>query len=271
VSRKLNRLKIYPGNIMPELPDLELFARNLAPMLQGKILDRIEGAPSKNLKTPLPTLKAELLSRKLLGVYRQGKELRLNFGKARIVGVHLMLRGKLSVETSKIKKADTIIRLEFRGGRVLTLSDPRKMATLTLNPPPKDVPDALEVTRSYLGSRLAESKARVKSLLTDQKVMLGIGNAYADEILWKARISPFSVSSKIPAPVVAALVRSIKIVLRQAITQIDRSHPGITEGEVRDFLIIHQTKRKKSPAGGAIRHTSGASKTYYTAEQVLYK
>ncbi|WP_432326526.1 hypothetical protein ACRQ5D_21415 [Mucilaginibacter sp. P25] len=64
--------------------------------------------------------------------------------------------------------------------------------------------------------RLAKTKTNIKTVLLDQKIMRGVGNAYADEILWHARISPFSVSSKIPEAKLKDLVKAIKSVLEDA-------------------------------------------------------
>ena len=111
----------------------------------------------------------------------------------------------------------------------------------------------------------------VTTFLFDQKVIRGIGNAYADEILWQAKISPFSVSNRIPAAKVRDLLKSIGKVLNNAEKKILKSHPDIIHGEVRDFLDIHHPKKQKSPTGAMIRTTQAASRrTYYTDEQELY-
>ncbi len=119
---------------------------------------------------------------------------------------------------------------------------------------------------------LAEKKAVVKNVLLDQSVIRGIGNAYADEILWDAKISPFSRSNKIPDDAVKKLAKSIKKVLEQAIDQILIAEPGIISGEIRDFLNVHQSKNPESPTGHPIQiKKTGARKTYFTDEQVLYE
>jgi formamidopyrimidine-DNA glycosylase len=111
----------------------------------------------------------------------------------------------------------------------------------------------------------------IKSLLLDQHIIRGIGNAYADEILWQARISPFSISNKIPAPRVKALAAAVKQVLKHAVRQIRQTAPGIIGGEQRDFLQIHNARAKKSPYGAPILvKPIGGRKTYYTREQQLY-
>jgi formamidopyrimidine-DNA glycosylase len=124
----------------------------------------------------------------------------------------------------------------------------------------------------FFKEALSKSKAAIKKLLLDQQVIRGIGNAYADEILWEAGISPFSIASLIPPEKVKLLHRSIARVMKQAQKEIVRREPGIIAGEIRDFLKIHNSKLESSPTGGRILvDTTGGRKTYYTAEQTLYK
>ena len=99
----------------------------------------------------------------------------------------------------------------------------------------------------------------------DQKIIRGIGNAYADEILWEARISPKSITHKIPSEAVKVLAKTIKSVLKAAEKQIAKTHPDIISGEVRDFLKIHNADKEKSPKGAKISHEMLNSRiTYYT-------
>jgi formamidopyrimidine-DNA glycosylase len=123
-----------------------------------------------------------------------------------------------------------------------------------------------------LSEQLAKKKVTIKNFLLDQKTIRGIGNAYADEILYSAGISPFSVSNKIPQDKIRLLVKSIRSVLTKAEKQIKKKNPGIIAGEIRDFLDIHNAHKKKSPGGKKIEFKmAGGRKTYYTSEQKLYK
>ncbi len=137
----------------------------------------------------------------------------------------------------------------------------------------KEAPDALsnEIQADYLKQHLSKKRTTIKNFLLDQNAIRGIGNAYADEILWDARLSPFSVCNKIPDNKIKALIKSIRIVLEDAEKQLLKSHPDIITGEVRDFLNIHNSKKTHSPAGGVIYNKTVASrKTYYTEEQELF-
>ena len=108
--------------------------------------------------------------------------------------------------------------------------------------------------------------------MLDQKNIRGIGNAYTDEILWEAGISPLSICNKIPDNKIKALAKSIKEVLEDAENQIKKAQPDIISGEVRDFLKIHNSKKKESPTGGKIHNKMVNSRiTYYTDEQELYE
>lgn len=110
-----------------------------------------------------------------------------------------------------------------------------------------------------------------KAFLIDQSIVRGIGNAYADEILWQAKISPKSAVGKIPDYVIEELLASIKSVLTEAVEEIKKISPKIISGEVPGFLRIHHPDRSESPTGHRIIKQQVASKTtYFTAEQVLY-
>ena len=259
---------------MPELPDLQVFTRNLNKQFAGKKLKELLVHVDRRLKVPVKELKKALEKAKLKEVRRVGKELHFYFDNGHVLGLHLMLEGNLFAFQEKNENKHSIVELRFHDGSGLVLSDWQKKATPTLNPAPWDAPDALsdEVNLKFLKGRLGESRATIKSLLLDQHVIRGIGNAYADEILWQAGISPFSVSNKIPADKVKELAKTIKKVLKDAEKQILKSHPDIITGEVRDFLKIHNAKKKESPTGAAIRQELiNSRKTYFTEEQELFQ
>ena len=124
----------------------------------------------------------------------------------------------------------------------------------------------------FLKEKLSKKRTNIKTFLLDQKNIRGIGNAYADEILWEAGIAPLSVCNKIPDAKIKELSKTIKSVLGDAIKQIKKTHPNIISGEVRDFLKIHNSKKKESPTGGKILNTTINSRiTYYSEEQELFE
>lgn len=257
---------------MPELPDLEVFAKNLDNHLSGKKLKKINIKNKSKLKSTSKEIKSAIEGSTLEKIFRDGKELRFRFSNSNVLGLHMMLRGRLNYFTNKNEFKYTILELIFADGTGLALTDFQRNARATLNPEPSKVPDALskKLNSKYLADALNRNAA-IKNVLLDQDVIRGIGNAYADEILWKAKISPFSVSRQIPPARIKALEKSIRQVLAWGEKEIRKADPDIIGGEVRDFMKIHNPSNKKSPTGAAIKKKSGSRKTYYTNEQVLYK
>jgi formamidopyrimidine-DNA glycosylase len=259
---------------MPELPDLEVFSRNLNKKLAKKTVKEIAIKNKSKLKVPPATLKKSLEGAALKKVYREGKELHFAFDNNEVLGLHLMLHGKLNLFIEKNDQKNTILELLFDDDTGLALSDYQGAATPTLNPEEKTAPDALskEVDADFLKEKLSKKRTSIKTFLLDQKMIRGIGNAYADEILWEAGISPFSICNKIPEAKINQLAKTIKDVLEDAEKQIIKKDPDIISGEVRDFLKIHNSKKKESPTGEKIKNTMLNSRiTYYTDEQELFK
>jgi len=259
---------------MPELPDLNVFARNLDKELAGKKMERIEVENKSKLKVPVSKLKKEIEGSKLKKVYREGKELHFEFNNGTILGMHLMLHGNLYLLDEKNDKKNTIVELHFEKDRILVLTDYQGAANIALNPEVKNSPDALsdEVDYDFLKEKLSKKKTTIKAFLLDQKNIRGIGNAYADEILWQSKIHPESKCNKIPDSRIKILAKEIKSVLKDAEKQILKINPDIISGEERSFLKIHNSKKKESPAGAKIHNKMVNSRiTYYTDEQELYE
>lgn len=258
---------------MPELPDLTLFADSL----QKLVLDRpITGASyhrRKRLNVSPAAFRGALTGRKIALVKRLGKELLFELDDGNRFAVNLVLAGGFAWYRKGEGPPSPILTIDFESEDVLALIDPQSFSIVTLNPDLTGrAVDALEVTAEYLEGICREKpKTLVKALLIDQKVIAGIGNAYSDEILWRARISPRSLTGKLPGEVVAQLARCIPEVLNEAVEYLRAHHAGLLSGEVRDFLLIHNSKVKITPTGHPITVEQIASKrTYYSEEQQLY-
>jgi formamidopyrimidine-DNA glycosylase len=257
---------------MPELPDLQVFSRNINKLFAG---ERVSKIVVKSGKSGLRTvaLNKKIKGAKLAECYREGKQLFFRFDNNTILGMHLMLHGALQKFAGTNGNKHTIFELHFDNGQGLALTDWQKSAKLTLDPPESKAPDALsKKVNARFVKEMLQRKAAIKTILMDQKLIRGIGNAYADEILWKAGISPFSVSDKIPAPRINALAKAIRSVLQGAEKKILKAHPDLISGEIRDFMSVHNSRRKETPKGEKIiTATIGGRKTYYTEEQEEYK
>ena len=258
---------------MPELPDIEVFTRNLKKMYGGKKLSKIKVVNTKNLKDSQAELSKALEGQKLKDVYRSGKEMRFLFSNGTLLGLHLMLTGDLIPFEDNNERKSTKVEFYFEGAPNLALTDRFKNAFIKLDPEDKEGIDALDpkLNYSYL-KKVLDRKAAIKNILLDQNVIRGIGNGYSDEILWQTRISPFSKANAVPDEKIKELAKNIKKVLKAATNKIYKHHPDLIHGEVKDFLEIHTKKKVKSPTGAKIKIVEkGMQKTYYTDEQVLYE
>jgi formamidopyrimidine-DNA glycosylase len=255
---------------MPELPDLQVFSHNLTKLLKNKKLEKIKLTGKANV--PEEKLQDTLEGLELIKVVRAGKQLHFEFTKGHVLGMHLMLHGQLHAFDTKNENKFTVAELLFEGGKGLVLIDFQKAANVTLDPEATAVPDALDADTKYLVEKLGKTRTPIKTVLMDQKILRGIGNAYADEILYDAKLSPFSASNKIPENKVKALAKSIRSVLEDAEKQILRAMPDIISGEFREFLQVHLPKKKETPSGEVIHQKEvGGRKTYYVEGQELFE
>jgi formamidopyrimidine-DNA glycosylase len=255
---------------MPELPDVQVFVKNLDRLFAGKKLLKVKVVNGKKMPDTQKKLSDKLEGKKLKRMFRSGKEMRFEFADGTLLGLHLMLTGDIFIFGEKNDHHSTVVELYFEGGKNLALTDRMKNAHIYLDPVDKEGVDALELDFKYLKSAF-NRKTNVKNILLDQHVIRGIGNGYSDEILWETRISPYSVASAIPDEKIKELVKVIPRLLKKATAEIDKAYPGIVNNEVKEFLKIHSRTKTESPTGHKIQiDTKGARKTYYTDEQMLY-
>ena len=259
---------------MPELPDLEVFKDNVFSRLSSKRLVGIEVFNIKKVLAPQKILADDLIGRDLLCIDRIGKELFFDFGD-RYITAHLMLNGEMSIVDE-----DEVDAIKFKifsmcfEQETIVFSDRGSLCTIKYMPLPGNTPDAFSnafIWEYFLGAARGKSRVNVKAFLIDQSVVKGIGNAYADEILWDARVSPYSVVGKIPEEKLKAIYLAINSVLKDAVVSIKRISPDIISGEERSFLKVHNRNIKETATGYPIIIEKIASKTtYYTKEQVAY-
>jgi formamidopyrimidine-DNA glycosylase len=257
---------------MPEIPDLNIFSKNLNKRLAGKVLTTIKILISRKLKVPDSVIKQTLEGRVLTEIKRIGKELHFIFQDGHILSVHLMLHGTMYWYQDTNENRFTIAELMFSDGTGLAITDWQKAVLLKLDPQASNVPDAMDMPKDYLKIALKNISRPIKSVLTDGKIVQGIGNAYIDEILYSAKISPFSKANLIPIDKVDDLTRSIKDVLTAAEVHILKNFPDTITEKERDFLQVHRPKQELTLSGEIILKAEiDSRKTYYTADQVLFE
>ncbi|MDN3551220.1 DNA-formamidopyrimidine glycosylase family protein [Mucilaginibacter aquaedulcis] len=257
---------------MPEIPDLNIFCTNLAERLVGKKLKDIRILIDRRLKLPEADFKTALEAHKLVAINRVGKQLYFEFANKHVLSLQLMLYGSMHWYEGKNDNKFTIAELQFSDGIGLAITDWQKAVILSLDPEVSKVPDALHLPVGYLVKALKGKNKPIKTVLQEGKVVQGIGNAYVDEILYAANLSPFSIAAKIPEKKIGVLTKAIEEVLVEAEAHIRKNFPDTITEKERDFLKVHLPKHKVTPKGEPIIVAEIASrKTYYTEGQELFE
>jgi formamidopyrimidine-DNA glycosylase len=152
----------------------------------------------------------------------------------------------------------------------LTEAGTQKRLAVWLVDDPKNVPgiatlgpDALELTAEDLGGLLSKQSGRIKTVITDQKVMAGIGNAYSDEILHVARLSPFATANKLSTAQLGSLHDAMISVLTDAVSRSVGQQAATLKGEKRSGLRVHARTGLPCPVcGDTVREVSFADKSF---------
>jgi formamidopyrimidine-DNA glycosylase len=163
--------------------------------------------------------------------------------------------------------------ITFDDGRRLALDDPRAFSVVSLIAQPTGSddlgPDALgsALTASHLGRVLANRRIPIKVALLDQSIVAGIGNIYASEALWRARIDPRRSSKRVSVVQLGSLVRSIRATLKQALTRQARYYgAGTPPSESDRFAVYDREGEQCRRCGARIRRiTQSARSTYFCA------
>jgi len=262
---------------MPELPDLE----TLKEVLEQRIIDReivaVRALRPGILKTVAPPL-TSLVGEAFTGITRRGKHLILSLRSDLHLVVHLMLAGRLVLCRSNTKSTKaTGLMTTFSDGEDLRLIEngPVKLVTVHVVEDPITVkgiaeagpePLSLTFTVETLTQLVTGRRRQAKKLLTDQRMIAGIGSAYADEILFAARISPIRYVSTLSVDEIKRLHAAIRDVLRNAIEEIRaRVGDSLFTDEIRDFLRVYKRTGEPCPTCGTpiaeIRYAN--TRTYY--------
>jgi formamidopyrimidine-DNA glycosylase len=253
---------------VPELPEMEALRRALADPVRAFPVDRAGPAHIATLKTFDPPLKA-LEGRRLAGVERRGKRLLFPTEDGELVLlVHLMSAGRLRyLRAGEPGPKTAAFRLRFEGGGelVLTEAGAKKRAGVWLMAPEAAEqelahlgPEALGLGAARLGEILASDSRRLHSLLRDQRALAGIGRAWANEILQRARLSPFALSTELSPEEVERLAAAIDEELARGLE--------LRERGAKDAAVYRIHKRLGEPCpdcGAAIARVDYEEHTIY--------
>ena len=266
---------------MPELPEVEALADHLRRHAVGLTVGRVDVSALSVLKTFDPPTTA-LHGRDVTGANRWGKYLGLEVGDLHLI-THLSRAGWLrwsdQLAAAPLKPGKGPIALRVHLGtdtwrrhrdsispRQARRSGWRSGWSTTRSKVPQIAafgPDALELSRDGLAAVLAAQGGRVKTVITDQKVIAGIGNAYSDEILHVAKLSPFATANKLTDAQLAALHDAMISVLTDAVSRSVGQQAATLKGEKRSGLRVHARTGLPCPVcGDTVREVSFADKSF---------
>ncbi|CRZ18584.1 Fpg/Nei family DNA glycosylase [Mycolicibacterium neworleansense] len=261
---------------MPELPEVEALADHLRRHATGREVARIDVSALSVLKTFDPPTTA-LHGQTVTGANRWGKYLGLEVGPWHLI-THLSRAGwlrwsdKLAPTPLKPGKGPIALRVHLGDsvGFDLTEAGTQKRLAVWVAADPLDVPqiaslgpDALSLDSAGLAGVLSGNSGRIKTVITDQKVIAGIGNAYSDEILHVAKLSPFATAGKLTDAQLAALHDAMISVLTDAVTRSVGQQAATLKGEKRSGLRVHARTGLPCPVcGDTVREVSFADKSF---------
>ncbi|MEO6885097.1 MAG: DNA-formamidopyrimidine glycosylase family protein [Jatrophihabitantaceae bacterium] len=269
---------------MPELPEVAALAAFLRDRAVGRAVVRTDVAALSAVKTFDPPLTV-LHGAQVSGARRYGKFLSVEFAGPKLhLIAHLSRAGwlqwrdNLSSTPPKLGRGPLALRVhlapEFDAGPAsgfdLTEAGTKKRLAVYLVNDPLDVPgiarlgpDALAVTADELAAILGAERSQLKRAITNQSVLAGIGNAYSDEILHAAKLSPFKLAAKLTAGEISLLHKAIQSVLTDAIARSTGQKAATLKGEKRSGLQVHARAGLPCPVcGDTIGDVSFADRSF---------
>ncbi|MGD8397973.1 MAG: DNA-formamidopyrimidine glycosylase family protein [Anaerolineae bacterium] len=271
---------------MPELPDLEVICEYLAPRLTGQTI------ASAEVRRPLVVrnllggdVVGHLTGCHFAGVARRGKFLIFSLTSegagesCTCIVVNPMLAGRFRYgePLGRDRTRDALVLGLAESGHELRYHDARDMGKIYLVRDLARVPtfadlgpdaNSAGLTLDVFRQRLRRHRGEVKGVLTNQSFVAGIGNAYADEICWLARIYPFRRRPRISEDEVISLYDAMRTTLDQAINTLRERVGSRIDVEVRDFLAVHGREGQPCPrCGTAISSVTRARRTTYFCRQ----
>jgi formamidopyrimidine-DNA glycosylase len=251
--------KSAPAIKMPELPEVETIAQDLSSKLKGLEVSSVRIMYPPVLRNRELSLIHDIKGRKVVGVRRRGKMLLIDFERNLSLIIHLKMTGQLLFyPTEKPRDKHTHLILSFKAeNNELRFRDVRKFGFIScvqnLDISCADElknlgPEPLEIDFLLLKKLFKGRKARLKSLLLNQNFIAGIGNIYADEILFQARLHPLTSASLLGDDDQKRLLTAMRNILRKAIRYKGSSIRTFTdaEGKRGEFQDYHQVYGRES-------------------------
>ena len=244
---------------MPELPEVETVVRDLRPLLMGRRIISIESGRKALRKPWKKQWNTTLLQQTINAVERRGKWIVCHLDGERRLVFHLGMSGQLTImDADAQRESHTHLIFGLDGdGRQLRFRDPRRFGSATLYAMNADLeqffvradlgPEPFTLDPAYWRRQLAKTARSLKAVLLDQRVVAGVGNIYADETLYQAKLHPTILGRKLNASAANRLRRAIATVLTRAIDRRGSSIRNYVGGEglqgnyQREFRVYGRT------------------------------
>jgi formamidopyrimidine-DNA glycosylase len=244
---------------VPELPEVETIARELRARLIGRTITGAEIRWARSIAMPSPTeFEQQVVGRAVQAVGRRGKFLLLHLSDGAALLVHLRMSGRLLLEP-RIPPSEKHVRvaLTLDDGYVLRFQDQRKFGRMWLVRDPQVVlgglgPEPLEddFTPEVFARLIGRRSGMLKPLLLNQCFLAGLGNIYADESLFRARLHPRRRANSLSEAEVTRLYHALRQVLSEAITGQGTTFDGVyrrvngASGDFQESLLVYRRAGK---------------------------
>jgi len=257
---------------VPELPDVAVYVERLRALTVGHPIRAIRIASPFVLRTVSPSPR-DLVGAKVETVERIGKRIVIGVEGDRYIVIHLMIAGRLRWKDkgAKLPAKVGLVGIDFDDGTlVFTEASPKKRASLhvvagraALAEFDRGGLDVFTATLPQFAERLRSERHTVKRALTDPTLFDGIGNAYSDEILHMAKLSPFATAGKLTDDQLDRLYEALRAILTGAVERSVGQHAARLKGEKRSGLRVHGRTGTPCPVcGDTVREVSFADKAF---------
>ncbi|MDD1747166.1 MAG: hypothetical protein LUQ16_05330 [Methanomassiliicoccales archaeon] len=237
---------------MPELPEVEMVRRYVEGRFQGRTISKLRVIDKGILDgVTKEALVRSVQGRRIMAVKRHGKQLFLELDEG-ILTVHLGMTGDLLM-LNKRERLPTHARvlMILEDGTRLAYDDPRKFGAIGFTSSAKEFvaerklgPDALQISGKQFVERVRSSHRAIKSVLLDQHILAGVGNLYADEALYQAKVHPSTPADKLSDPILKKIFVEVSRTLRASI-KVSTDFTKLPEG----FLLRSRAAGEPCPLG----------------------
>ena len=247
---------------MPEFPDITVYIEALEARIQGKAMTGVRVLNPFVLRTVEPPIQ-NLVGVPVTGIRRMGKRIVIAFERDLFLVIHLMIAGRLRWRApgAEIVRPAPLARFEFPDGvLVLTEAGKKRRASIHLVEGEQNLIqfdrgglEVMEASLDDFADRLTSESHTVKRSLTDPTLFSGIGNAYSDEILHRAKLSPLLLTTKITDEQIAQLFEAVREVLKEWTERLRAEAAGEFPEKVtafREGMAVHGRFGKPCPVCG---------------------